>query len=66
MIEMNEQIINGQKFEVTGWYRLIHHGVGCFIPDMTTRMFFKKGETAPLTGSCNHEARWELIEVYKK
>ena len=53
---------SGERVTVAGFYKLVNHDQKCFITTMSSRMFFKKGEEAPMTGSCDHVADWEFIE----
>ena len=59
---------NGKKFLVTGWYKYDGHvdenNTECFVPKQSSRMLFKKGEIAPLLGSCSHTIKWEFISKY--
>lgn len=57
---------SGERIEVSGYYKLVNHSKECFIPMQANNMFFKKREEAPMTGSCEHIAEWELVERYKK
>jgi hypothetical protein len=62
--------INGDKIPITGWYSYSCHidvaDPKCFVTMQSSRMFFKKGETAPGLGSCDHRIAWKFIEEYKK
>ena len=59
---------NGEEFLVTGWYKYKGHveenNIECFVPTQSGRMLFKKGEVAPMLGSCAHAIRWEFISKY--
>ena len=62
------QFTSGEKFIVTGWYKYTDHveknTTKCFVPMQSNRMLFKKGETAPMLGSCEHAIKWEFISAY--
>lgn len=57
-------IKTGNKFKITGYYKLTNHNYDCFVPQQAKNMFFKKGDTAPTIGSCYHIVDWQLIERY--
>ena len=55
-----------KKFSKTGIYTYVGHVDqeeyrGCFIPDQTNRMIFKKGELAPKLISCQHNVFWQFV-----
>ena len=57
----------GEEFTTTGWYGYAGHTgekTACFIPPQSNRMLFKKGEKAPMLGSCGHEISWEFISEF--
>lgn len=61
-------MISGDKFIVTGYYRYRGHPNNdednCFVTTQAHRLLFKKGETAPKLGSCDHIVEWILIKEY--
>lgn len=63
---MTETIYTGATFQNTGYYKYSRHDLNgvfeCFIPIQANRMFFKKGEKAPILGSCEHVVGWEFIK----
>lgn len=57
---------SGEPITIAGYYKLVNHNPKCFTTIQSNRMFFKKRESAPMTGSCEHIAEWEFIEAYIK
>lgn len=61
--------VDGDEIPITGYYSYLCHvderHPECFVPMQSNRMLFKKGETAPKLGSCEHRIAWEFEEKYK-
>ena len=60
--QSNHTVMSGEPITIEGFYKLVNHNPECFIPVQANRMFFKKQEEAPMTGSCYHKAEWQFIE----
>jgi len=60
--QSNQTVLSGEPITIEGFYKLVNHNPECFIPVQANRMFFKKREKAPMTGSCYHKAEWQFIE----
>lgn len=68
-IVTEREIRSDEEVDVTGYYTYVKHveenKEECFIPPQTkSKLLFKKGEKAPMLGSCPHIVVWKLLRPY--